>query len=230
MHGRPPPTGGVHRRPVPRRDRECSVYHRRILILLRHGRTPNNAQARLQGQIDSPLDEVGFEQSAVVGRALRERWTVDRVVTSSRRRTRQTARSAGLGDAVTVIDDRWMEIDFGAYDDRRISEVMAELGAPWASDISYVPPGGESMACLHDRVGEAVAELAGEAATSNIVVVTHATPIKSAVAWLLGGEAEMIMRLRVSLASVTAFGPVAHGLVLTEFNWCPARYIGQLLQ
>ena len=60
----------------------------------------------------------------------------------------------------------------------------------------------------------------------NVAVVTHATPVKSAVAWLLGGAAEMIMRLRVSLASITAFGPVAHGLVLTDFNWCPARHIG----
>ena len=119
-----------------------------------------------------------------------------------------------------------MEIDFGSYDDRRISEVMAELGESWASDISYVPPGGESMASLHQRVGEAVAEISEEAVTRNVVVVTHATPIKSAVVWLLGGSAEMIMRLRVSLASVTVFGPVAHGLVLTEFNWCPARRVG----
>ena len=190
---------------------------------MRHGRTPNNAQARLQGQFDSPLDEVGFQQAAAVGEAVRRRWPVDRVVVSSRRRTRQTARAAGLGDLPTTIDDRWMEIDFGAYDDRRIGEVMAELGAAWASDISYTPPEGESMASLHERVGEAVDELAEEAATRDILVVTHATPIKSAVVRLLGGGAEMIMRLRVSLASVTVFGPVAHGLVLTEFNWCPSR-------
>ena len=201
------------------------LYHRRILILLRHGRTPNNAQARLQGQFDSPLDEVGFEQSAVVGEALRDRWPVDRLVVSSRRRTQQTARAAGLADVPTTVDDRWTEIDFGAYDDRRIGDVMAELGAEWASDVSYAPPGGESMTDLHERVGEAVAELAGEATTSNILVVTHATPIKSAVVWLLGGGAEMIMRMRVSLASVTAFRPVAHGLVLDEFNWCPARHL-----
>jgi len=201
------------------------LYHRRILILLRHGRTPNNAQARLQGQSDSPLDEVGLEQSAVVGEALIQRWPVDRVVVSSRRRTRQTARAAGFADVATTVDDRWMEIDFGAYDDRRIGDVMAELTSAWASDVSYAPPGGESMACLHERVGEAVSELAEEATTSNVLVVTHATPIKSAAVWLLGGPAEMIMRLRVSLASVTAFRPVAHGLVLSEFNWCPARQI-----
>ena len=130
-----------------------------------------------------------------------------------------------MGGMPTTVDDRWMEIDFGEYDDRRIGEVMAELGSAWAADISYVPPGGESMTQLHARVGEAVAELAEEAMTANIVVVTHATPIKSATAWLLGGDAEMIMRFRVSLASVTAFGPVRHGLVLTEFNWSPARHI-----
>ena len=151
---------------------------------------------------------------------------MDRVVVSSRRRTQQTARAAGLGGTPTTIDDRWTEVDFGAYDDRRISEVMAELGSAWVSDISYVPPGGESMAGLHERVGEAVAEIAVEASTRNVLVVTHATPIKSAVVWLLGGGAEMIMRLRVSLASITAFGPVSGGLVLTDFNWCPARHVG----
>ena len=201
------------------------VYHRRILILLRHARTPNNAQARLQGQSDSPLDEVGCEQAAVVGRALRERWAVDRVVVSSRRRTQQTARAGGLGEMPTTIDDRWVEIDFGAYDDRRIRDVMAELATAWTDDAGYVPPGGESMAQLHQRVGEAVAEIAEEAVTRNILVVTHATPIKSATVWLLGGDAAMIMRLRVGLASVTAFGPVAHRLVLTDFNWCPARHL-----
>lgn len=118
-----------------------------------------------------------------------------------------------------------MEIDFGAYDERRIADVMAELGAAWAADISYVPPGGESMASLHERVADAVADIIEEAKTSNIAVVTHATPIKSAVAGLLGGGAEMIMRLRVSLASVTVVGPTDHGMVLTEFNWCPARHI-----
>ena len=193
---------------------------------MRHGRTPNNAQARLQGQFDSPLDDVGHHQAESVGRAIRECWDVDRVVVSSRRRTQQTARAAGLGDVPTTVDDRWAEIDFGTYDDRRIGEVMAELGDAWTADIGYVPPGGESMAQLHERVGAAVDEMADEVAERHIVVVTHATPIKSATVWLLGGGAEMIMRLRVSLASVTVFGPALHGLVLTRFNWCPARPFG----
>ncbi len=180
----------------------------------------------MQGQFDSPLDKVGLRQAAVAGRALLDRWPVDRVVSSSLQRTRQTAAAARLGELPTAIDDRWMEIDFGAYDDHSIGEVMAELGAAWAADSEYVPPGGESMGDLHRRVGAALDELAEPARTENVVVVTHATPIKSAVTWLLGGTAEMIMRLRVNLASVTAFGDTPYGWVLTEFNWTPARRVG----
>ena len=202
------------------------IYHRQILIFFRHARTPNNAQARLQGRFDSPLDDFGLEQAAVAGRALLDRWPVDRVVSSSLLRTRQTASAAGLDGLPTAVDDRWKEINFGAYDDRRIGEVMSKLGAAWAADATFVPPGGESMADLHQRVGAALDELAGPARTESIAVVTHATPIKSAVARLLGGSAEMIMRLRVSLASVTAFGHTPHGWVLTEFNWTPARRAG----
>lgn len=179
----------------------------------------------MQGQFDSPLDAVGIEQAAVTGKALMQRWPVDQVVTSSLRRTRQTAASAGLDGLPTTVDDRWKEIDFGAYDDRRIGAVMVELGTAWASDVNFVPPGGESLAALHERVGNALSELLEPARSVNIAVVTHATPVKSAVAWLLGGAAEMIMRLRVSLSSLTAFGHTPYGWVLTEFNWTPALHV-----
>jgi probable phosphoglycerate mutase len=194
-----------------------------ILIFLRHARTPNNAQARLQGQFDSPLDEVGLEQARVTGEAIADRWGIDRVVTTSRRRTIQTAAAAGLGDRPSVVDDRWQEIDFGDYDDRPISDVIADLGAAWANDVEYIPPNGESMGSMHRRVGAAVEELIEPAADENIVVVTHATPVKSAVTWLLAGEVETILRLRVNLASVTAFAPAPSGLLMSDYNWCPAR-------
>lgn len=177
----------------------------------------------MQGQFDSHLDEVGLAQAGLAGRTLREHWSVDRVVSSSLQRTRQTAAAAGLGHLPTTIDDRWQEVDFGAYDDRRIADVMQDLGAAWLADVEYVPPGGESLAGLHRRVGDALADLAEEVQSSTVLVVTHATPVKSAVAWLLGGDAEMIMRLRVNLASLTVFEVSPHGLLLNKFNWTPAR-------
>jgi broad specificity phosphatase PhoE len=192
-----------------------------MLILLRHARTPNNAQARLQGQIDSPLDEVGFEQARRAGEAISARWDVDAVVTSSLARTKQTAESAGLGDLPTTVDDRWREIDFGDYDERRIGEVMAELGGAWQRDIEYVPTNGESMGSMHRRIGEALPAILERSRDENIVVVTHATPIKSVVGWILGGDAEAILKMRINLASITSISNDHQGVLLEEFNWRP---------
>lgn len=42
------------------------------VIFVRHGRTAYNAEHRLQGQVDIPLDEVGLDQVARAGEALRD--------------------------------------------------------------------------------------------------------------------------------------------------------------
>lgn len=197
-----------------------------MLIFLRHGRTPNNAQARLQGQEDAPLDDVGFAQSRAAGEYIRERWQIDRVVRSSLTRTAQTVEAAGFGDIDTRIDDRWAEIEFGTYDNRRIAEVLTELASSWASDIEYTPPDGESMGSLHRRVAGALEELrAGHTPGRNVLVVSHATPIKSAVVWAMGGPAEMILRLRISLASITLVEHGPAGPLLSEFNLRPMPHL-----
>ncbi len=63
-----------------------------MLVFLRHGRTPNNANALLQGQEDSPLDDVGFEQARRAGDFLRRDFAIDRVLTSQLTRTKQSTR------------------------------------------------------------------------------------------------------------------------------------------
>lgn len=194
---------------------------RDVLILLRHGRTPNNAQARLQGQFDSPLDEVGEAQAVAAGRYLRERFDIDHVVTSSLTRTRETARLAGFGGDDVVVDDRWREIDFGEYDDRAIGDVIVDLHSRWRDDPHYEPGGGESMVTMHDRVSDACAALAAEAVDRDILVVTHATPIKSAAVWALGGEPSMMLGMWVNLATVTLLDQLHGEVLLREFNVKP---------
>lgn len=189
-----------------------------MLILLRHGRTPNNAQARLQGQFNSPLDDVGVEQATRAGEYIRRRWDIDAVVTSSLTRTRETAAHAGFDAGDVIVDDRWREIDFGEYDQRKIGEVITELSARWRSNIHYEPVGGESMATMHERVVEACMDLAERAADENVLVVTHATPIKSAAVWALGGAPTMILNLWVNLATVSVLSEVHGEFILSEYN------------
>lgn len=197
-----------------------------MLIFLRHGRTAYNAEGRLQGQYDSPLDEVGWQQAATVGEHLRDNYRVARVITSAMTRTRQTVEAAGLLRLPTTVDDRWREIDFGEYDQRRIQDVHVDLGAKWAEDPEWTPDGGaESMAALHRRVGDALVDVLSEhdrvERDQAVVVVSHATPIKSAIAHAALGGPPMILRLHIGLGSVSTVARTGGVLVLTSFNERP---------
>jgi probable phosphoglycerate mutase len=197
-----------------------------VLIFLRHGRTAYNAEGRLQGQYDSPLDDIGWQQAKAVGEHLRENYDVARVITSAMSRTRQTVEAAGLLRLPTIVDDRWREIDFGQYDKRRIQDVHVDLGAKWAEDPEWTPEGGaESMGALHRRVGEALVDVLAEhdrvGRDQAVVVVSHATPIKSAIAHAALGGPAMILRLHIGLGSVSTVARTAGVLVLTSFNERP---------
>jgi len=197
-----------------------------VLIFLRHGRTAYNAEGRLQGQFDSPLDEVGWLQAEAVGAHLRENYDIARVVTSAMTRTRQTVEAAGLLLLPTTVDDRWREIDFGAYDQRRIQDVHVDLGAKWAEDPEWTPTdGAESLATLHRRIGDALVDvfIAHDCVESSqaVVVVSHATPIKSAIAHAALGGPPMILRLYIGLASVSTVARANGVSVLTSFNERP---------
>ncbi len=173
------------------------------LMLVRHGRTEANAAGRLLGRSDPALDEVGRRQAEVLATVVAG---AHRVVTSPLQRTRETAEALGL--PVTV-DERWIELDYGALDGTLMREVPSDLWARWVSDVDFAPEGGESLAALGRRVRAACEDLAEEASERDIVVVTHVSPVKAAVAWALGVGDEVSWHLYVAPGSVSriAVGP-----------------------
>jgi broad specificity phosphatase PhoE len=173
-----------------------------VLYLVRHGRTAHNAGRRLLGREDVPLDELGRRQAEALGQVHLLRNSA-RVVTSPLSRARETA--ARLGPPVTI-DDRWIELDYGVFDGKRLEEAP-ELWKNWSVDLSFVPEGGESIAAMAARVRKACDELWEEAAFSDVIVVSHVSPIKAAVAWAIGAGDETSWRMFVDVASVSAIGP-----------------------
>lgn len=182
------------------------------LIVLRHGRTAANASGLLLGRLDPALDELGVRQAA----ALRSQVAgASRVVCSPLLRTRQTADALGL--PVTV-DERWIELDYGALDGTPLRDVPAATWATWRSDPDFAPEGGESIAALGARVRDACADLAEEAAERDVVVVTHVSPVKASVAWALGVGDEATWRMYVAPASLTRIAVVGDRTSLQLFN------------
>lgn len=149
-----------------------------VLHLLRHGAP--EVPGRMIGRIDMPSSAAGI--AACMARA--QGVTVDRIVTSDLRR----AQAAGAAIAQArgtdmIVDPRWRELDFGAWDGLSPAEIDGEaLGRFWADPDGHAPPGGERWSALVARVGAACDALPDGAT----LVVTHGGAMRAALAALCG--------------------------------------------
>ena len=191
-----------------------------MIVLVRHGRTDANARGLLLGRADPVLDDEGRRQAARLAAAL---GPLDgaRVVTSPLARCRQTAEAIVAASAQEMpvdVDDAWIELDYGAFDGLGAGDVPAATWAAWRADVAWTPEGGESLAALGARVRSACDSLAEEARDRDVVVVTHVSPVKAAVAWALGVGDEVAWRMWVGPASISRIGFAGSSPSLRSFN------------
>jgi alpha-ribazole phosphatase len=183
-----------------------------VLYLVRHGRTDANANGLLQGRLDPPLDELGRRQAAAVAERIGR---VDEVIASPLRRAQETA---GYFDTEIVTDDRWIEVAYGEYEGVPVGEVPPDVWQSWRTNREFATPGGESFGSLDARVREACAELTDRLSGRNIVVVSHVSPIKSAVSWALNATMEIMFHCHLSQASLCRIDIGKFGPLLYSFN------------
>lgn len=188
-----------------------------ILTLLRHGRTVANAAGLLQGHADNPLDDEGHRQAVAAAAML---GPVDMVITSPLLRARETAAHLG-GEA--VIDERWIELDYGDWDSRPLADIPADTWTRWRTDIDLRPPGGETLNEVGVRTRDALEELAGtNKLPGHVVVVSHVSPIKAAVAWALATDDLVSWRMRLTTGSYSQISLAGPTPSLASFNVIPA--------
>jgi broad specificity phosphatase PhoE len=183
-----------------------------VLLLVRHGATDANERGLLLGRADPELSARGLAQAREMAAWLPH---AELVVSSPLRRARQTA---ALLSADVTIDDRWTELDYGPYDGSAPDSVPADVWARWRADPTDAPNGVEPLAALGARVRAACAELSPIAEAGLVVVVTHVSPIKAALAWALGVGDEISWSLFVEDASVSRIDVQASGPVVRWFN------------
>ena len=179
------------------------------LLLLRHGRTPLTAAKRFSGSsgADPALDEEGRQQAEAAAAALYSRVDLAAVISSPLRRTRETAQAVADGLGIVVeVDADFRECAFGEWDGLTFPEVQQgwpqELAA-WLHDPELAPPGGESLARVSARVGQARERLQAAHPGATVLVVTHVTPIKMVVRAALGAPLTAVYRMELAPASLT---------------------------
>jgi probable phosphoglycerate mutase len=156
---------------------EPAVREETKICLIRHGETAWNAELRIQGQRDLPLDETGLAQAEALARRLAGR-RFSAIYSSDLSRARWTAQPLAERQGLPVrIEAELRERNFGCCEGRTREEiqagdaVVAEMLAARRPD--YVLPGGESLRQHLDRVVACLSRLAQRHAGQTIAVVSH---------------------------------------------------------
>jgi broad specificity phosphatase PhoE len=158
-------------------------------VLLRHGRTADNRDGRFQGQLDTPLDDLGREQARTAARALALAEPCA-LLTSGLSRAHDTARA--LGEAFGLepqVDPRLAELDLGSWQGLTAVEAAQQFPAEHAAwrageDVrrgtgeTYREAGERAAACLGEH-------LAAVPPGRTLVAVTHGGTARAALGVLL---------------------------------------------
>ncbi|WP_105429424.1 histidine phosphatase family protein [Neorhizobium sp. T6_25] len=158
-----------------------------LIYMIRHGQTDWNAEGRLQGQQDIPLNALGRSQATRNGERLREMiGAADgfRFIASPLSRTRETMErlrtAMGLDPVAYGTDERLIEVSFGDWEGRTLEEIShvspERLRARAEQKWSFIPPGAsaESYEILCWRIGAWLQSLDGPT-----VCVSHGGVIRS---------------------------------------------------
>lgn len=160
----------------------------KTIYIMRHGETDLNRENRLQGQIDCPLNERGWEQARLAGERFRARGlTFDQVCASTLTRAVQTAAlAAGVPESAVRRDPRLIELDYGPYDAVPFTDLGPEMFA-WFRDPEGTPPpaGIEPISALLDRTGAFLDSLRAEGGEGSVLVVTHGVAIRAMLGHLM---------------------------------------------
>jgi probable phosphoglycerate mutase len=147
------------------------------VLALRHGQTAWNAELRMQGQLDIPLDDTGREQVRRLAQALAAE-PLAAIYSSDLERALDTARAlASATGAPLSTHTSLRERHFGRFQ----GHSPAELDAQWPEDVArwrsrepdFAPTGGETLQQFQLRCVQAAAGFAAAHPGQQIALVAH---------------------------------------------------------
>lgn len=173
------------------------------LALIRHPRA-SGADGICYGRLDLPLHPDGVADLAELCARLRDFPAAALWTSPSRRCTAVAEALAPVLALQPTVDERLLEIDFGAWEGIAWNAIdRANLDRWAAAPGDFAAPGGESGAALMGRVAAFAAMLRADG--RNGVVVSHGGPLRLLPA-LLRGEAPELLAASPALGSVTWIG------------------------
>jgi probable phosphoglycerate mutase len=190
------------------------------LLLARHAVTEETGSMLSGRKPGIHLSDKGREQAAALGERLRV-LPLAAVYASPIERTMQTAEAVAEHHGLAVRElPGVIEADYGGWTGGKLGDLAKE--DLWRT-VQRAPsrarfPDGESLAEMQVRMVAALETVVTQHPGEIVLVVSHADPIKSAIAHYTGAHLDHFQRIVVSPASVTVFQLSAHGAAMVKCN------------
>jgi probable phosphoglycerate mutase len=189
--------------------------------MVRHGQTPTTGKILPGRAAGLHLAEAGVAQAHRVAERIAELPKIDAIYASPLERARETA--APIAKALkqrVKIDKGLLECDFGDWTGAELSKLMK---LPEWSTVQKAPstfrfPNGESFTEMQTRMVSALDRIRAAHPGGTVVCVSHADPIKAAVAHAMGAHIDLFQRIVIGTCSVSAVAYTGHGPIVLTVN------------
>jgi len=192
-----------------------------MILMVRHGRTPTTGKV-LPGRAKGlHLSDEGVAEAKRVAERIAEMKKVAAIYASPLERTRETAAPIAKALGLNVVTHKGLlECDFGDWTGASLSSLMKkkEWTTVQRAPSSFRFPDGESFTEMQTRMVSTLDEIRRAHPGKVVVCVSHADPIKAALAHAMGTHLDLFQRIVVSTCSVSAVAYADTGPVVLTVN------------
>jgi probable phosphoglycerate mutase len=201
------------------------------ICFVRHGETNWNAERRMQGHIDIPLNANGISQAERLANALiRVKHSFDVIYSSDLERALHTANAVARALSLDVqITPRLRERNVGKLQGLLLAEAPVLLPEIWqrhiARELDHDLGGGESIRTFHQRIQDILELFLNEHRGQSVLAVSH------------GGSLDMIYRIvtqqaldaeRVAVVPNTSLNWITHdGSTWSVECWADTSHLSE---
>lgn len=192
-----------------------------LILLVRHGQTSTTGKVLPGRTAGLHLSEIGRAEAEGAALRLIEFKKVAAVYSSPLERARETAApiAAALNTKVQI-HKGLLECDFGDWTGTKLAALMkkSEWKTVQRAPSTFRFPNGESFTEMQTRFVTTIDNIRSRHRGKVVVCVSHADPIKSAIAHAIGTHLDLFQRIVISTCSVSAIAFTESGPVVLTVN------------
>jgi len=194
-------------------------------FVMRHGQSVTNAKGVVNSNINHnhfKLTEKGKKEVIASAKKLKKE-KIDIIFSSDFERGRETAElvAEGLGLPKTkiIFDSAIREVNTGTFDGKK-PKAYHDYFKSLEEKFYKIPPEGENLIQLKNRVTEFLYEIEGKYRNKNILIVTHEYPAWLMLSGAMGADVKKSIEMRGNKEDFVKTGQVV------KFDFCPIPHNG----